>query len=171
MNGDYDDILDNDMEDELDEEIPFEDDSEENSEETRIGIIGFDTDGGGDIDEEFIYEELSSIIDNFIEESEMDNNVVIVSNGLNIGISKIAYEIANERGYKTIAIYTKFSNNNNEMYAVDMSIEVDHTSDDDIFVDYIDALVVVGKSSTGDTDNKLQLAEENDDVSIVEIDL
>lgn len=174
MNGNFDEILDNDIE-ELDEELPHEDETEdEKTDELRIGVIGFDSDD--DFVDEELYDDLWDVIYGLINEAEVsqDTKITIVSNGLNNGVSRVAYEIADEHGFKTVAIYPASFNDNDlgDMYAVDMIIEAGDVvgDDDEIFIDYIDALVVVGKNMAGDTESKMQLADENE-VSVVEIEL
>ena len=142
-------------------------------EEFRIGVIGYDTDDQFEYDQ--AYAELVDMINEVVSEAEIDENtkILIVSNVLDQGMSKVAYDIADESGYDTVGIFpSELVESADDIRAVDEAIQVGEEigSDDEYFIEYIDVLLRVGESSFGDTTSKMELAEEKD-IPTVEIDL
>lgn len=134
-----------------------------------VGVVGysaqeFDTDEAREILEEAFDD---------IEEEYVDNGdyeaIVIVSGLTNLGIPKIAYEIAVERDYGTMGIAPSEADEY-ELFNVDEIIyKGDKFGDEsEEFIDNIDVFIKVGGGQQ--SQQEMELAEA-DDISILEFDL
>ncbi len=110
----------------------------------KIGVVGFSQEN---IDHALARNILLRSFRQLIERNNQDESVEIVSGLTNIGIPKIAYQIADEFGFITVgisaekALYVKCG-----IYHVDKQIiEGKDFGDESItFIDYIDHLIRVG---------------------------
>jgi len=131
--------------------------------EFRIGVIGYERDG--EIDEIDADDEIQEMINELVDEADLGENeeVVIVSNGKDSGVSQIAYDIAVERGYKTVSHSKEGELDEEEsIFPVDEEITSPADAQDENFVDYVDAVIRLGEAISGDTARKIDIAERND---------
>lgn len=106
----------------------------------RIGIIGY---SAQDFNKLKAREIINNEYDNL--EAKYGNNITIVSGYTALGIPKIAYELADERGWKTVGVACKKAQNF-ETYNVDKRIieGEDWGDESDEFLNRIDLLLKVG---------------------------
>jgi len=110
---------------------------------TKIGVVGF---SGKPFDINSATEKLRSILGR-LNTKFNDGDIELVSGYTNIGIPKIAYEIADELGMITVGISAKEALNVDcGLYPVKKKIIVgDHFGDEsDTFIEYIDILIRIG---------------------------
>lgn len=141
----------------------------------RIGIIGYSPltyehgttiDSLDDIDTALIVEEqLDEVISVYDDGTK---NIQIVSHGLNCGIDKLAYDLAFDRFYETMAI-TSFEIDE-EFYDVDDHIVVHSSKVVNVFIDNIDILIRIGHSDVLETYTKVELAQAKG-IPVIEFDL
>ena len=111
---------------------------QEKRQEMKIGVIGY---SGQKFDEE----QGKKLILKGLSDLGVQDYDVIVSGLTNLGIPKLAYEIATEWGMKTVGIACKLVTDY-ELFPVDEEIIVgDNWGDEsETFLNYIDALIKVG---------------------------
>lgn len=139
--------------------------------EFRIGIIGYSQDDT--YDESEVDDELNSMIDEAIEMANLpaSTQVVIVGNLLDRGVSKIAYDLAADRGFTSVGIFTEETLYETDIYPVDREHIIDNESlVAEFFVDYIDILFRVGSIDDENSAKMMRLAELND-IPTMEVDL
>lgn len=133
-----------------------------------IGVVGF---SGTDFDEQEAKTALDDILDDieaaYIETGEFET-VRIVAGLTNLGIPKIAYESAEERGYETVGISAEEAREY-ELHDVDEIIWVGERFGDESkeFIDMIDIFVRIGGGKQSFAE--LEMAEE-EDIGIYEYD-
>jgi len=134
-----------------------------------IGVVGY---SGQKFDEaearEIIEEAFDDIEDEYVENGDYEK-ITVVSGLTNLGIPKIAYEIADDRGYDTMGIAPEEADEY-ELYNVDEIIyEGENFGDESqVFIDTIDVFLKVGGGDQ--SQQELELAEA-EDMSILEFDL
>ena len=109
----------------------------------KIGVVGFSR---PQFDHEQATKILKTAIGQFIEQFNA-NQVEIVSGLTNIGIPKLAYEVAAEQGFVTVGISAKQALKVGcGIFAVDKQIIKGKKFGDEsqVFIDYIDCLIRVG---------------------------
>ena len=135
-----------------------------------VGVVGY---SGQKFDEAEAKEILEDAFDD-VEEEYIDNGdyelITIVSGLTALGIPKIAYDIAVERDYGTMGIAPAEADEY-ELYNVDEIIyEGEHFGDEsETFIDNIDVFIKVGGGKQ--SQQELELAEADEDLSILEYDL
>ncbi len=110
----------------------------------KIGIVGY---SAKNIDEKLGTQLLEQAIFNLITSKSKEDAVEIVTGLTNIGIPKLAYQIADRQGFIKIGISAKQAYQVKcGVYPVDKEIIVGEVFGDEsqTFVDYIDCLVRVG---------------------------
>ena len=111
----------------------------------RIGVVGY---SGRKFDESIARAGLNRIFTEEMETREADPARIEVVSGLtNIGIPKIAYELATEMGMKTVGISaSRALTSDVGTYPVDKQIIVGQNYGDESeeFISYIDVLVRIG---------------------------
>jgi len=119
----------------------------------KIGIIGYSTQS---FDKRKAREEIKRI---YNELEDKYGNVSIISGYTNLGIPKIAYEEATNRGWKTKGIACKKAHNY-ETYPVDEYIIVGENWGDESekFLNSVDILVKIGGGEQ--SDNELKKSKE-----------
>ena len=134
-----------------------------------VGVVGYSTQQFDEQDAREILEEaFDDIEDQYVETGEYEE-IAIVSGLTNMGIPKIAYQIADSRGYITVGVAPEEANDY-ELYSVDEIVyEGDSFGDEsEILIDMIDVLIKVGG---GDQSQKeLEMAEE-EKLSVLDFDL
>jgi len=134
-----------------------------------VGVVGYSTQQFDEKDAREILEDaLDDIEDTYLETTEYEE-IAIVSGLTSMGMSKVAYQVADDRGYATVGVAPEEANDF-DLYSVDEIIyEGEHFGDEsETFVDMIDVLVKIGG---GDQSQKeLEMAEE-DDLSVLDFDL
>lgn len=134
-----------------------------------VGVVGYSSQK---FDEQEAREILEEAFDD-IEEEYVDNGdfekISVVSGLTNQGIPKIAYQIADERGYDTIGV-APLEADDYDLYDVDEIIyEGENFGDEsETFIDMIDVFVKVGGGDQ--SQHEMDLAE-SEDISILEFDL
>jgi len=134
-----------------------------------IGVVGY---SAQKFDEQEAREILEEAFDD-IEEEYVDNGdwekISVVSGLTNQGIPKIAYQIADERGYDTIGV-APLEADDYDLYDVDEIIyEGENFGDEsETFIDMVDVFVKVGGGDQ--SQHEMELAEA-EDISILEFDL
>ncbi|MBT8448966.1 MAG: hypothetical protein KJO69_04715, partial [Gammaproteobacteria bacterium] len=134
-----------------------------------VGVVGY---SGQKFDEtdarEILEEALDDIEDEYVESGDFES-ITIVSGLTNMGIPKVAYEIADSRGYGTMGVAPEQANEY-ELYPVDEIIyEGENFGDEsETFIDMLDVFVRVGGGAQAQ--HELELAEA-EDISILEYDL
>jgi len=132
---------------------------ENNDDDLKVGVVGYSA-------QSFDEEEAEDAIDNIFDDIEDEyiasgefKTVTIVSNLTKIGISKIAYEVADDRSYNTVGIAPDEAEES-ELYDVDEIIWVGKTfgEESETFIDYIDILVKIGGGEQ--SQNELEMADE-----------
>ena len=135
----------------------------------QVGVIGYSK-------KEFDETEARSALENILDDIEMEyvtnglySTITIVSGGTMLGIPKLAYEIATERGYSTVAIIPEQARSS-ELYDVDEIIWVGEKLGDESqqFIENIDVLVKIGGS---DQSNHEAVLAHDLDIPIYEFDL
>ena len=136
-----------------------------------VGISGYSAQKFDVIEaRELIEEALDDIENEYIESGDYEE-IVVVSGLTNMGIHKIAYEVADNRGYNTIGIAPEEVNEEAmELYPVDEIIIEGKTFGDESeeYIDIIDVLVTIGGGAQ--TMTEIEMAE-GDDLSVIEYDL
>jgi len=111
----------------------------------RVGVVGY---SGRKFDEAIARRELSEVLNELLEQRELPPSQVELVSGLtNIGVPKIAYEIAAEAGMKTVGISAaRALSSSVGVYAVDKQIIVGENYGDESeeFIGYIDVLIRIG---------------------------
>jgi hypothetical protein len=111
----------------------------------RIGVVGY---SGRKFDEAVARAELTRIFNEEMETREADpGRIEIVSGLTNVGVPKIAYELAADFGMKTVGISASRALTADEgVFPVDKQIIVGENYGDESeeFVSYIDVLVRIG---------------------------
>ncbi len=134
-----------------------------------VGVVGYSAQDFDKQDAREILEEaLDDIEDEYVESGDYEE-IAIVSGLTNLGMSKIAYQVAEDRGYKTIGVAPEEANDY-ELYGVDEIVyEGDHFGDEsEMFVEIIDVIIKIGG---GDQSQKeLEMAEE-EGLSVLDFDL
>jgi len=111
----------------------------------KVGIIGYSNQS---FNKQKAREEIKRIYD---ELEDKHNNISIVSGYTNLGIPKIAYEEATEKGWETVGIACKKASNY-ETYPVDKFVIVgeDWGDESELFLNSIDILVKIGGGKQSD---------------------
>ena len=132
-----------------------------------IGVIGYS-------EQTFDEEKAREIIEEAYEDIEQEyhndfDEFVVVSGLTNQGIPKIAYEVADEMGYRTVGVAPEESHGMS-IYDVDEIVYSGSKWGDEseTFINMIDVLVKVGGGEQ--SEKELQMAKE-EDISILEYDL
>jgi hypothetical protein len=130
--------------------------------ELRVGVVGYSDESEFEIDS--AREILEKIIDQIEEEfihTGLFSDLVIVSGLTNMGIPKLAYEIAQDRGYKTIGIAPNEAEDH-DLFPVDEIIWSGESFGDESreFIDFIDLLVKVGGGDQ--SEKEVEMAEQDD---------
>lgn len=111
----------------------------------RIGVVGY---SGKRFDEGVARAELRHLLAEQVENRELDAKAVEVVSGLtNLGIPKIAYEVAVEMGMKTVGISaSRALTSSSGVFPVDKQIIVGRHYGDESkeFIGYIDVLIRIG---------------------------
>ena len=145
------------------EEVDFDLDNESDDNTLIVGVIGSqETDVNEDVLFELIDDLFDEIVDEFIVDGDFEQ-IAVASKALNSGIHKIAFKIAEERGFTTIGFVD--NEDKTPSYPTD-EIVIMNDDDGDFFIDYIDALIRIG--SDGDTLATVEMAE---DIPIFEEDI
>lgn len=114
-------------------------------ESLRIGVVGY---SGRRFDEAVARETLRRLLAEQIENRELEVKAVEVVSGLtNLGIPKIAYELAVEMGMKTVGISaSRALTASSGVFPVDKQIIVGRHYGDESqeFISYIDVLLRIG---------------------------
>lgn len=134
-----------------------------------VGVVGYSTQQFDEQDAREILEEaLDDIEDEYVETGDYDE-IAIVSGLTNMGIPKIAYQVADDRGYITVGVAPEEANDY-ELYSVDEIVYEGESFGDEseTFIDLIDVLIKIGG---GDQSQKeLEMAEE-EKMSVLDFDL
>jgi predicted Rossmann-fold nucleotide-binding protein len=142
---------------------------EEDDNVLYVGVVGYSAQKFDERDAREILEDaLDDIEDEYVESGDY-TEIAIVSGLTNMGIPRIAYQVADDRGYKTIGFVPEEANDY-ESYAVDEIIYSGEFFGDEseAFVDSLDVLIKIGG---GDQSQKeLEMAEE-DGLSVLDFDL
>lgn len=134
-----------------------------------VGVVGY---SGQKFDEvearEILEEAFDDIEDEYVEKGDYED-ITIVSGLTNMGIPKIAYEVADERGYNTMGVAPEEADEY-ELYNVDEIIYegVNFGDESEVFIDTIDVFVKVGGGNQ--SQHEMELAEA-EDMSVLEFDL
>jgi hypothetical protein len=149
------------------EEVDFDLDDEESDDGTLVvGVIGSrETDVNDDVLFELIDDMFDEIVDEFIIDGDFEQ-IAIASKAIDSGVHKIAFKIAEERGFTTIGLVD--GEEEIPSYPTDEIVVATNDEDDDFFIDYIDVLIRVG--SDGDTSATTEMAEA-EDIPIFEEDI
>lgn len=113
------------------------------SQTIKIGVVGY---SGKPFDKAIAKEKLISILESLIYEYD-DQNIELVSGYTNIGVPKIAYEIADELGMHTVGFSAKEALNVDcGLYPVKKKFIVGEKFGDEseAFIKYIDVLIRIG---------------------------
>ena len=133
---------------------------------SKIGVVGYSDDSVFNHD---IAKALLTIALDIVEKDLKDDEYSLVSGLTNMGIPKLAYEIADKKGWKTVGLSAKEAKEY-DSYDVDEEIIVGEKFGDESeeFIDYIDCLVRIGggKQSLKET----EMARENQ-LPVYEYDL
>lgn len=130
-----------------------------------IGVVGSqETDVSEDVLFELIDDILDEIVDEFIVDGDFEE-IALVAKPLDSGVRKVAFKIAEERGYTTIGLVN--SDEEVPSYPTDV-IDIDDGEDHDFFIDYIDVLIQIGSDS--DTSEIVEMAEA-EDIPVFEEDI
>jgi len=133
---------------------------------TKVGVVGYSND---DVFNHDIAKALLAIALDVIEEEFQDKQYELVSGLTNMGIPKLAYEMADKRGWKTIGLSAKEAKEY-DCYDVDQEIIVGEKFGDESkkFIEYIDCLVRIGggKQSMEETESAREAK-----ISVYEYDL
>ena len=133
---------------------------------TKIGVVGYSDDKKFD---QNIAKALLTIALDIVESDMDDSEYELVSGMTNMGVPKLAYDIAKENGWKTVG-FTAEEAKEYDCYGVDEEIIVGKKFGDESedFIKYIDCLVRVGggKQSIKET----EMAKESD-IPVYEYDL
>ena len=131
---------------------------------TKIGVVGYSDDKIFNHD---IAKALLAIVFDIVDKEYSD--IEIVSGLTNMGIPKLAYEMADKREWKTVGLTAKEAKKY-DCYDVDEEIIIGEKFGDEskAFIDYIDCLIRVGggKQSMKETEK----AKEKD-IPVYEYDL
>jgi 2C-methyl-D-erythritol 2,4-cyclodiphosphate synthase len=108
----------------------------------KIGVVGYSDDKSFD---HTIAKALLGVALALIDQHHPSNQYEMVSGLTNMGVPKLAYELADKRGWITVGLSSKEAKEY-ECYNVDKEIIVgDKFGDEsDYFIDYIDILVRIG---------------------------
>ena len=134
-----------------------------------IGVVGY---SGQKFDEaearEIIEEAFDDIEDEYIEKGDYEE-ITVVSGLTNLGIPKIAYEVADARGYGTMGIAPEEADEY-DLYNVDEIIYegTKFGDESETFIDNIDVFLKVGGGDQ--SQQELELAEA-EDMSVMEFEL
>lgn len=134
-----------------------------------IGVVGYSAQEFDKTEAREIIEEAFDDIENeYVENGDYDD-IIIVSGLTNLGIPKIAYEVADDRGYGTMGIVPDEADEY-ELYKVDEIIYEGKNFGDEseVFIDNIDVFVKVGGGDQ--SQHEMELAEA-EDMSVLEFDL
>lgn len=134
-----------------------------------VGVVGYSSQKFDEAEaREIIEEAFDDIEDEYVENGDYES-ITIVSGLTNLGIPKIAYEVADDRGYGTMGVAPEEADDY-DLYNVDEIIyEGENFGDEsETFIDTIDVFVKVGGGDQ--SQNELELAEA-EDMSILEFDL
>jgi hypothetical protein len=136
-----------------------------------VGVSGY-------FDQKFDEEEATELLEDALDDIEKEyidtgefDEIAIVSGLTDHGMPKIAYQVANFRGYETVGVAPKAVNETGyELYPVDEIIYEGENFGDEIdkYIEMIDVFVRIGGGSQ--TQKELELAEE-EDISVIEYDL
>jgi predicted Rossmann-fold nucleotide-binding protein len=109
---------------------------------TKIGVVGYSDDKVFDHN---IAKALLAIAFDVVEEAHPAESYELVSGLTNVGVPKLAYELADTREWTTIGLTAKEAKQY-ECYPVDKEIIVGENFGDEseAFIDYIDVFVRVG---------------------------
>jgi len=134
----------------------------------NVGVVGFSKEVFNKIEAR---DALENILDDLEEEYILSNefkDIIIVSGLTNMGIPKIAYDLADERGYETIGIVPEEARNM-EHADVDQIIFVGEKFGDEseTFIDAIDVLVKLGGGKQ--SEKEVAMADE-EDLPVIEYD-
>lgn len=138
----------------------------------KIGVVGFSR---PQFDAKAARELLSVSIDRFIEGQD-EHNVEIVSGLTNVGVPRIAYELAVEKGLVTVGISAKRALTvKSGIFPCDKQIIVGQNFGDEseTFINYVDYLVRIGggKQSRNEVKmfrHKLHLSEKDEQSHLIE---
>ena len=143
----------------------------------RIGVVGY---SGRKFDEDVARNELERILTEEMETRETEpKRIEIVSGLTNVGVPKIAYELAARLGMKTVGISaSRALTSDAGVYPVDKQIIVGQNYGDESeeFIGYIDVLVRIGGGQQSlDEVRMFRERFDGDDASLasclVEVDL
>lgn len=123
----------------------------------KIGIIGYSKQ---EFNEKIATAKLCAILYDVVKQYKLKSpeDMIIVSGLSNIGISKIAYEVAQKLKVKTVGIAPK-EVFNYELFEVDEQIIVGEKFGDEseTFIDYIDILIKIGGGAQSIKEKELAL--------------
>lgn len=136
-----------------------------------VGVSGY-------FDQKFDEEEARELLEDALEDIEKEyldsgeyDDIIVVSGLTNYGMPKVAYQVADYKGYGTMGIAPQEVNDTGyELYPVDEIIYSGESFGDEIerYIETIDVFVRVGGGAQ--TQMELELAEE-EDISVIEYDL
>ena len=121
---------------------------QEKRKEMKIGVIGYSA-------QKFDEEQGKKLILRGLSDLGVQGYDIIVSGLTNLGIPKLAYEIATEWGMRTVGISCKLAKDH-DCFSVDEEIIVgDNWGDEsETFLNYIDALIKVGGGKQSEEEYK-----------------
>lgn len=124
----------------------FEQEKNKRTKNMKIGIIGYSA-------QKFDEVEAKRLIELGLSSLGVQDYDIIVSGLTNLGIPKLAYEIATERELKTVGIACKLAKEY-DCFPVDEEIIVgDNWGDEsETFLNYIEALIKVGGGKQSETE-------------------
>lgn len=134
-----------------------------------VGVVGYSSQSFDEAEAKEILEEaFDDIEDEYVENGDYED-IVIVSGLTDMGIPRIAYQIADERDYGTMGVVPEEADEY-EHYSVDEIIyEGEKFGDEsETFINTIDVFVKVGGGDQ--SQHEMELAEA-EDISILEFDL
>ncbi|MCO7226807.1 hypothetical protein [Pleionea sp. CnH1-48] len=132
----------------------------------KIGIVGFSNSG---FDQKAARKWLEQALSNWVNDEKI-SDYEIVSGLTNVGVPKIAYEIAVEQGIKTVGISAqKALEVKCGVFPCDKQIIIgkEFGDESDVFIDYIDVLVRVG----GGTQSRKEVQMFKDKVALEKGDI
>jgi len=136
-----------------------------------VGVCGYVAQEFDEVEAREILEDaLDDIEDEYLETEEFDE-ICIVSGLVNKGMPKIAYEVADNRGYNTMAVVPdEIDEIEEDLYPVDTIIyEGDKFGDEsEKFIDVLDVFIKIGGGNQ--SEDELELAEK-EDISVMDYDL
>lgn len=121
------------------------------STELNIGVIGY---SAQDFNESEARDALKKLLDD-IKSNNPDKNYTIVSGLTNLGVPKLAYEVATQQGLKTVGIACSKAR---EFETFDVDEEIIHGSEwgdeSEEFLSYVDVIIKIGGGSQSEEEAK-----------------